>query len=224
MLEQKAYNVLEQQETITIERSIHQNRKMSAQLLKRVLSPYSPTETDYLKSMELTQSWEKESHIKDSPLITAIGKYKIPNSCYIQDTGHFNAVEFIICYNQIVYASLAYIFNEKIFNNPSLADVASSNAYNALSKITTENFFSDQLSSIFILKTETHFKSVINARDFSGEFSITDLKVRKNTLYMKTSCVFSDDNDGYSRGETVIVWPFNFNNPQKDNGHDSKLK
>ena len=111
----------------------------------------------------------------------------------------------------MVYASFAYLINEKIFKKPSFADVVSSNTYNALSQITTDNFFSDQLSSIFILKTETHFKSVIDAKNFFGDFSITDLKVRKNTLYMKTSCVFSDDIGGYSRGEIVIVWPFNFN-------------
>jgi hypothetical protein len=27
----------------------------------------------------------------------------IPESCYIDDTGHFNAVEFNICFNQLAY-------------------------------------------------------------------------------------------------------------------------
>ena len=44
---------------------------------------------------------------KDAGLISAKGRFSIPDSCYIDDTGHFNAVEFNICFNQLAYVPSA---------------------------------------------------------------------------------------------------------------------
>ena len=44
-------------------------------------------------------------------LITGKGRFSIPESCYIDSTGHFNAVEFNICYNQLAYVLFAGCIN-----------------------------------------------------------------------------------------------------------------
>jgi len=61
--------------------------------LDAVLGCYKPS-ARYLKSAEL-----------EYPTIT--GVFEISQPCYIHDTGHFNAVDLLICYNQLSYAGLA---------------------------------------------------------------------------------------------------------------------
>ncbi|MEO1375818.1 MAG: FcoT family thioesterase, partial [Cyanobacteria bacterium J06635_10] len=40
--------------------------------------------------------------------------FSIPESCYIDDTGHFNSVEFNICYNQLFYIIIAYLIKNQL--------------------------------------------------------------------------------------------------------------
>ncbi len=42
------------------------------------------------------------------------GEFGISSSCYIESTGHFNAVEAIICYNQLAYTFFAHGIDERI--------------------------------------------------------------------------------------------------------------
>ena len=65
----------------------------------RVLSPYK-AEATYLLRAAVDPSPREEA------LVSANGEFTIPFSCYIADTGHFNAVEFNICYNQLAYVLL----------------------------------------------------------------------------------------------------------------------
>ena len=73
-----------------------------------ILKPYRPRAT-YLRSAEITQFSEEalEDSASDVSLVTGAGRFSIPESCYIDDTGHFNAVEFNICYNQLAYVVFA---------------------------------------------------------------------------------------------------------------------
>src|ERR1041384_5399948 len=70
-------------------------------LLAEVMRVYLP-HCRYLKSAELAAT----------PELTAIGRFEIGDSCYIDDTGHFNAVEFNICYNQLAYYLIAKTVQE----------------------------------------------------------------------------------------------------------------
>src|SRR2546422_760024 len=45
---------------------------------------------------------------RNGVVVAGRGEFAISESCYIADTGHFNAVEFNICYNQIAYITLAH--------------------------------------------------------------------------------------------------------------------
>ncbi len=62
--------------------------------LDAVLEPYYKPQAQYLKSAEL-----------EYPAIT--GVFEISQPCYVEDTGHFNAVDLLICYNQLSYAGFA---------------------------------------------------------------------------------------------------------------------
>jgi FcoT-like thioesterase domain len=72
-----------------------------SKLAAEILRPYKQNAT-YLKSAEITHVNDKSAispGTADHKLVSGKGRFSIPESCYIDDTGHFNAVEFNICYN-----------------------------------------------------------------------------------------------------------------------------
>ena len=83
------------------------------------------------------------------------GRFAIPESCYIEDTGHLNAVEVNICYNQLLYASIAMLVRdgtEPAFDTWTMAE-----------------FWRRRLSDILITRIASEFRRPIDARSFSGE-------------------------------------------------------
>jgi hypothetical protein len=174
-------------------------------LLRRILAPYSHVGTDYLKSLQLLHTWRFPCLSEDESLITACGEFRIPSSCYIKDTGHFNAVEFLICYNQLAYSTFGHLFDGEYFNDSGFMKI-SPGASQALARISIDAFFKNQLSSMLILKTSTRFKGLIDAKYFTGTLSINKIKNRSNTLFAETTCVFRDNNGGYADGEVLLAY------------------
>ena len=92
---------------------------ISKDFIDDILKPYRK-HAQYLKSAELTHFQDKCSCAtkgKDAGLITAKGRFSIPESCYIDDTGHFNAVEFNICFNQLAYVAFGKCLEANILKN-----------------------------------------------------------------------------------------------------------
>jgi len=85
--------------------------------LADILRPYRP-HARYLKSAEITAFRAKAADDKSkTALVTAGGRFSIPESCYIDDTGHFNAVEFNICFNQLAYVAFGKCLEANILKN-----------------------------------------------------------------------------------------------------------
>src|SRR6188768_4512201 len=69
----------------------------------------------YFQQVRYLSDARVEYSIDDQPIATEIGdchaiargNFVGQPAWYIRDTGHFNAIEFNICYNQIVYVLLA---------------------------------------------------------------------------------------------------------------------
>lgn len=120
-----------------------------------------------------------------------IGEFGIDQSCYIDDTGHFNAVEFNICYNQLAYVHLAYCIGQGLM--PALAG------------FTLETFFEKQLSHFLIANINSSYHAQLNPRRFYGEVQVGT--ARKSTKYaiLKTHCAFHDDSQGRSDGDVKLV-------------------
>ncbi len=78
--------------------------EVNRDLLKLFLEPYKE-DCKYLKKAYFNSN---ESRKEDRNLGFIKGEFAIPYSCYIDDTGHFNSVEFNICYNQLFYILIAY--------------------------------------------------------------------------------------------------------------------
>src|SRR4029079_17504306 len=92
---------------------------ISKDFIVDILKPYR-THAQYLKSAETTHFMDKSSPAtngKDLGLIKGSGRFSIPCSCYIDDTGHFNAVEFNICFNQLAYVLFGKCLDADILKN-----------------------------------------------------------------------------------------------------------
>ncbi|MFB9903917.1 FcoT family thioesterase [Allokutzneria oryzae] len=154
---------------------------MGQELLERVLLPYK-VDCRYLCSVEP----EGDKAVR--------GEFTIPESCYIDDTGHFNAVEFNICYNQLVYYLIARTVLEG--RVPEFAGW------------TMEDFWRKQLPDILIARFESRFKRPINARSFSGEVAFTSLSLRRGTrsmLLAHTDVSFWDVDGGSAQGAVLLA-------------------
>lgn len=174
--------------------------------MAQLLEPYRPTRTDYLRVAWVTQSCLWESITEAPPILTLVGRYSIPTSCYIRNTGHFNAVEFLICFNQLAYLAFGHIFRTRMLEDDRLVN-ASAAAREKMSKLSYDDFRRQQLSSMLILKTSTRFKAAISPGDFEGELQVLKVFYRSGTCFATSFCSFRDDHGGYADGEVLLGYP-----------------
>ncbi|MCV7174599.1 FcoT family thioesterase [Mycolicibacterium sphagni] len=156
-----------------------------AVLLNRTMTPYVGKDTIYLKSATVARR---------GAAIVGDGELGFEQSCYIEETGHFNAVEFIISYNQLFYYTLAASVRDQLIPE--------------LTGWTMDDYWQRQLPSVLISKMATRFRQPINARAYHGRLSITDIEFRRRTrplLALQTTIEFTDDGIGSALGEFEIV-------------------
>jgi hypothetical protein len=150
-------------------------------LAARVLRPYKP-HCRYLTSAEV---WVRP----DAPApLGASCCFVIPESCYIDDTGHFNSVEFNICYNQITYYVLAKAVQDHLWT--------------VFDTWTMEDYWAKQLPNILILSMQTRFRRQIRSRGagFQGEIEFSRRRLSRDTLFLGSQCRFWDDHGGSCEG------------------------
>lgn len=157
------------------------------QLLARVLRPYKAN-CKYLKSASVKSK---------SGSATARCEFTIPESCYIDDTGHLNAVEVNICYNQMMYYLVA-----KSVKDGLMAGFAS---------WTMADFWRHQLPDILIARFASNFRRPINPRLFSGEMEFLSVTRRSPGggnpfLVAETSYRYWDASGGRCDGEATLAF------------------
>lgn len=156
-------------------------------LLAGVLRVYKP-HCRYLRSATVTA---------DGEVARGRCEFLIPESCYIDDTGHFNSVEFNICYNQMFYYLAAKAVKERLLR--------------VFDDWTMDDFWARQLSDILIVNYESAFRRPISGRDpFYGEIEILQPRRfaapgRPPLIWFETTCAFRDDGGGRSTGKVRIA-------------------
>jgi FcoT-like thioesterase domain len=161
-------------------------------LLARVMRVYLP-HCRYLTGAVLEATPEPGGPAR--PTVT--GRFAIGDSCYIDDTGHFNAVEFNICYNQMAYYLIAKAVKEGLL--PVFAGWQ------------LEDFFRLQLPNILITDFHSTFKRQMRGERFSGSVTITEvLKLERSERWdelvvLRTVCRFWDETGGSCRGEVKLA-------------------
>lgn len=170
--------------------------------MAKILKPYREHAT-YLKSASLVSYSTPETYQDKNFLIKAVGTFSIPESCYIDDTGHFNSVEFNICYNQLAYVTFAYCIKEDIISKvfPQWLEKV---------KLDYNQFLEKQLSSMLIVKIDGKFLKPLDAKHFYGEISIEKFVISGRAKFAYTDVKYFDEEGVKSTGSVLLA--FN-NNP-----------
>lgn len=154
-------------------------------LLATVLEPYACKGSRYL--IDATYSATEES-------VLACGNFSIGDSAYIRSTGHFNAVELVLCFNQLAYSAFA----------PAVlkGEIA------ALRGWSIDDYFNHQLPSMLIKTTASRFRRPIDAHKFSARLLCKDFEViERSWRYLKIPCAieFWDEQGGSASGEVELA-------------------
>jgi hypothetical protein len=155
-------------------------------LRAQVLRPYR-THCRYLADAEVREAENS---------VTASCTFDIGESWYIDDTGHFNAVEFNLCYNQAVYYLIAKCVKERLLG--------------LFSSWTLEDYWQRQLSDILIVRYHSRFRRAIHGRRVFAEVAFDKVVVRTvrdsaPLLLIDTTCRFWDDKGGKCDGQVTIA-------------------
>jgi hypothetical protein len=173
---------------------------ISDAFVAEILKPYRPN-AKYLKSAEITRVSDEalyDSTSKES-LITAVGRFSIPESCYIDDTGHFNAVEFNICFNQ-----LAYVMFGKSVEAGVLQKIWPISA-NYLSSFT--EYKKHQLPAMLIVRVDgVRFFKPMKSGDFRAELTIDRMTMLGEAGFVYTTITFSDCDGVKAKGCVVLAF------------------
>ncbi|GGS49618.1 FcoT family thioesterase [Actinokineospora fastidiosa] len=157
-------------------------------LLARVLRCYKPN-CRYLRAMSVSAV---DGHL----LGTA--ELAVDESCYIDDTGHLNAVEVNIAYNQMLYYAIALAVREDLV--PAV-----------LGTWTMDDYWRRQLPDILITRMVSRFRWPVDPRRFHGEFALTGHSSRRLSaespplIALETGFRFWDDHRGRSDGEVTVA-------------------
>jgi hypothetical protein len=167
--------------------------------IDRILVPYKEN-VKYLQRAHIVAYQQPGlSPVTAKDLVTIEGTFSIPESCYIDNTGHFNAVEFNICYNQLAYVLFAASIKSGILQ--SLVPY-----WDEKVNMSFESFLRNQLSSMMIVKIEGNFLRAIDAREFTAKLSIQRILWAGDTPFVHTRISFSDDGKGKSSGSVLLAF------------------
>ena len=103
------------------------------------------------------------SHSKQNGGITLWSKLGIDNPWYCNDTGHMNAVELNLAFNQMVYVSIYYGISYSLIPQLNKFPVA------------LENYMDKAWPDFLITKIESQFVKPIHVSDFSGALRIKNI-------------------------------------------------
>ncbi|MEU7498752.1 FcoT family thioesterase [Streptomyces griseofuscus] len=157
------------------------------ELLARVLAPYKEHCT-YLRSAEVTAS---------DGLPSARCAFAIPESCYIDDTGHLNSVEVNIAYNQMMYYLVAKSVKEGLLTG--------------FEDWTLDDFWRHQLPDILIARFAANFRRPVEPRHFTGEMEFRSVTRRTSGaagpfLHAPTVFRYRDTHGGRCDGEATLAF------------------
>lgn len=156
-------------------------------LRERVLNPYRE-HCKYLRSIDVRS--EKDS-------VVATGEFGVEESYYIDSTGHFNAVEYNICYNQAAYYLIAQSVQHQLIP--------------AFEGWSIDDFWERQLGDVLIVEFSTTFQQQISPRKFSGELTFGKSWTQPATptspplVAIETKCKFWDATGGRCQGRALLA-------------------
>lgn len=163
-------------------------------LLDRTLNCYLPS-VRYLVGAEIEYADDGLPFATEVGDMVAIarGRFTTRTDWYIDDTGHFNAVEFNLCYNQLAYTLLAQSVASGII--PALSE-----------QIPAIEFRERQLTDLLIRRYMVTFDHPMKADHFVGVVAIRRVIGRMGRLFLETHARMGPvDGPWCSTGEITLA-------------------
>jgi hypothetical protein len=176
--------------------------EISPSFIAEVLRPYRP-HSRYLKEAVITHFRDKASEgpAGNDGLIAAEGKFAIEESCYIDDTGHFNAVEFNICFNQLAYVMFGKCVAEGLMGRLR---------FERVEVPTFSEFKRHQLPKMVIVNIESRYYRQLDARSFTGTLRLERVSPVGGAWFFFTSMTFADREGVKAKGSVVLAFSPSF--------------
>lgn len=167
---------------------------ISEVLRVRVLQPYKEN-ARYVHRAVLTNAGNGATPHLASPesWIRIEGVCGFPEPCYIEATGHLNAVEANITYNQLLYLAIAETVRRRLLPE--------------LHHWSLDDFFRAQLPDVLIATYHANFRRPMRSAHYSGWFSIVDVqpKPHRQLLLLHTRAGFHDPGGGECSIDATIA-------------------
>jgi hypothetical protein len=175
---------------------------ISPSFIGEVLCPYR-NRSRYLKEAAITRFRDKASEgpAAATGLITAEGRFEIAESCYIDDTGHFNAVEFNICFNQLAYVMFGACVERGLMQRLRCERVQVP---------TFVEFKQQQLPNMVIVKIESRYYRQLDSRNFRGTLVLDRISPVGDAWFFFMSVTFSDREAVKAKGSVVLAFSPSF--------------
>lgn len=148
-----------------------------AELLNRAMAPYRAKGAIALREV-LSVTYADGG-------LTAVGAFAIEESCYIDRTGHFNAVELVISFNQLTYATLAHAIRD--------------NLVPLLDEWTLADYWERQLPNVLITRLDSRYRRPLDAAAYRGTLTLRDFAFRNRSrpvVGFSASMQFADGGTG----------------------------
>ena len=144
---------------------------VSAEIIRKALITYVAKNTQYLTKAQICK--------KDNTVILN-ADFSINESCYLSPgSGHFNAVEALMCFNQMIYVSLLAGIENKMFY-----------FYNNI----TPDDFNQHRREVYILEFEKmKFRKQIDNKHFQGVLELKPLHIIKDKIYVSCKLGFGNN-------------------------------
>ena len=175
---------------------------ISPAFIGEILHPYRQ-HSRYLKEVTVTHFRDKTSEgpATAGGLITAEGRFAIEESCYIDDTGHFNAVEFNICYTQLAYVMFGKCVADGLMQRLRCERVEVP---------TFSEFKRHQLPNMVIVNIESRYYRQLDSRSFKGTLCLERVSPVGGAWFFFTSMTFADREGVKAKGSVVLAYSPSF--------------
>jgi hypothetical protein len=163
-------------------------------LRQRVLLPYKEN-CRYVHRATVARPATMTAIAADSPAtwLRLEAECGVPASCYIEDTGHFNAVEFNIVYNQMLYLGIAEAVRHRLWPD--------------LQHKTLDDFFRHQLPDVLIVEYLAHFRRPMQSRRFQGWITFCGLqaKTTRDLVLLQTKAGCTSPEGGLAESDVTVA-------------------
>ncbi len=152
-------------------------KNVAEEIINKALVTYIAKNTRYITQAQVYNT---------ADIVNLTAQFSIKESCYLSPgSGHFNAVEALMCFNQMIYVALLAGIEKKMF--PFYADI-------------TPDEFNEHRRRVYILEFEKiKFKKQINNNLFYGHLELQPLHKIKDKIYVSCRMGFgnTEECDGF---------------------------